>query len=217
MPSTPDLIAQINKLFADYNAVVSKARYPDLSDLSVEVQELAVRMRAAIVRIAPGASSYSHDMNAVDGWPAHSRLDVYLGILRALAADIDEGWIEGVAELLHASTFSDFLDQATELQVKGFKDAAAVIAGSALEAHIRLLCDKYSVATMLPSGEPKKVDVMNADLVKAGAYNNLQQKAVTSWLGIRNSSAHGQYNDYDARQVRSLIDAVREFILRYPA
>jgi hypothetical protein len=156
-------------------------------------------------------------MNKVDGDAASFRIPVYIGILRALKGDVEEGWVEGVAELLHANTFSDFLDQASELLGKGYKDPAAVVAGSALEAHLRLLCVKYAVSTQLPSSQPKKADVLNADLVKAGAYNTLQQKAVTSWLGIRNASAHGQYGDYDDKQVRGVIDAIREFIIRYPA
>jgi hypothetical protein len=58
---------------------------------------------------------------------------------------------------------------------------------------------------------------MNADLVKAGAYNNLQQKAVTGWLAIRNAAAHGDYAKYTREQVVAMISSVRDFILNYPA
>jgi len=58
---------------------------------------------------------------------------------------------------------------------------------------------------------------MNAELVKAGAYNVLEQKAVTAWLAIRNASAHGEYAKYDQSQVANMVQGVRDFIIRYPA
>ncbi len=119
--------------------------------------------------------------------------------------------------MLHAESFDNFLNQADELSSKGYKDAAAVVAGSALESHLRLLSSKYSVSTKLPSGQPKKADVLNADLVKVGAYSNLQQKSVIAWLGIRNAAAHGEYEKYDNRQVASMVASVRDFIAQYPA
>ena len=209
---------QIDKLEAEYKTLRGKSKYPDeLSDLPEESNAFVVRLRSALDRFAPGGNSYAKEMAKTEADPTFLRIPVYIGILRALRADIDDDWLEGVAELLHAETFSDLLDQATELLTKQYKDAAAVIAGSALESHIRLLCVKFNVSTQLPTGQPKKADVMNADLVKASAYNTLQQKAVTALLGIRNSAAHGQYGDYDDKQVTSMIASVREFMIRYPA
>ena len=58
---------------------------------------------------------------------------------------------------------------------------------------------------------------MNAELVKASAYDNLQQKAVSSWQAIRNAAAHGEYDKYTREQVLNMISSVRDFILAHPA
>jgi hypothetical protein len=145
------------------------------------------------------------------------RIRIYAGILEALRADADEGWLQGVSELLHADTLGDFIEQADELAQKKYENAAAVVVGSALEAHLRLLCRKHGINTQLPSGQTIKADTMNAELVKASAYNNLQQKAVTSWQAIRNAAAHGEYQKYTREQVLNMISSIRDFILAYPA
>jgi hypothetical protein len=215
-----DLKDQIDKLLAEVDQMKGHSQYDDLSDLKEESAAIVVRLRAALERLSPGPSTYLKEMNAAAddrGNSTGGKIRIYVGILRALRADASEGWFDGVAELLHANTFSDFLDQATELIDKDYKDAAAVIAGSALEVHIRLLCAKYGASTQLPSGQPKKADVMNADLVKAGAYSILQQKAITGWLAIRNAAAHGEYTKYTKEQVVAVISSVRDFIIDYPA
>jgi hypothetical protein len=42
-------------------------------------------------------------------------------------------------------------------------------------------------------------------------------KIVTGWLGIRNSAAHGKFDDFTEDQVAQLISGVREFVARFPA
>jgi hypothetical protein len=218
--SVKDLSTQIDKLMAEHTALRARSQTSDLSDLGHEQDSFAVRLHAAIERLAPGANTYTREMDAVTNDHRNStggRIRVYLGILSALRADANDGWLEGIAELLHADTFSDFLDQATELVDKGYKDAAAVVAGSTLEAHIRLLCDKYGISTQLVPGQPKKADLMNSELAKATAYNNLQQKAVTGWLAIRNSAAHGDYGKYSKNEVIDMTNSVRNFLIQHPA
>jgi hypothetical protein len=139
------------------------------------------------------------------------------GVLHALRADYEAGYLRSVEELIHADVFADFLEMATHLLDSGYKDPAAVITGSVLEEHLRKLADRQGVPTADASGRPRKADTLNADLVKQGAYNKLQQKAVTAWLGLRNDAAHGQYENYDQRQVESLVRDVRDFLIRYPA
>ncbi|QCW80676.1 hypothetical protein EQG64_22600 [Streptomyces sp. S6] len=83
--------------------------------------------------------------------------------------------------------------------------------------HVRALCVKHGVDTLLPTGAPKKADSMNADLKKGGLYGTLQQKQLTAWMDLRNKAAHGEWKEYDIQQVRLLIDGARAFMLKYPA
>jgi hypothetical protein len=122
-----------------------------------------------------------------------------------------------VEELIHADTFSDLLEMAKYLLDEGYKDPAAVIAGSTLEGHLRALCAKHEIATGSPNGGPKKANLLSEELVKVEAYPNSDGKAVTAWLALRNDAAHGHYDKYQAAQVGLLIDGVRDFIRRVPA
>ncbi|MFH1893780.1 MAG: hypothetical protein ABIK83_13995 [Candidatus Zixiibacteriota bacterium] len=105
---------------------------------------------------------------------------------------------------------------ADHLADSGYKDAAAVIAGSALEAHLRQLCQRYHVDSEA-KGIRKKVDLINSELSKAVAYSKGDQKNVTAWLDLRNKAAHGDYGAYTKDQVALLIASVRDFITRHPA
>jgi hypothetical protein len=137
------------------------------------------------------------------------------GIATALRADLEAGYAQSFAELLHADVFSDFLEMAGTLQGRGFKDAAAVIAGSVSEEHLRKLALKADIATEKADGSQKRAESLNTDLAAAQTYNKLQQKSVTAWIDLRNKAAHGEYDDYDHAQ--ALIRDVREFLIRLPA
>ncbi len=106
---------------------------------------------------------------------------------------------------------------ASELYERGYKDAAAVIAGSTLEAHLRKLAAKVNIPTERGTDFPRKADALNNALAGVGTYNRLQQKGVTAWLDLRNRAVHGRYSEYDVAQVSALIRDVSEFLTRYPA
>ncbi|MFF5146961.1 hypothetical protein ACFY6U_45860 [Streptomyces sp. NPDC013157] len=176
------------------------------------------RIEAAIARLAPPGSVYITQLNGYLGSTADvdRRAPYVFSLARALLADLQEGWVKTLAEQVHADTYASYLDMAEGLLENGFKDAAAVIAGTSLEVHVRELCMKSAVPIEV-NGKWKKADTMNADLKKAGVYGTLQQKQVTAWMDLRNKAAHGNYGEYDQSEVRSLIRGVRDFMLKYPA
>jgi hypothetical protein len=139
-----------------------------------------------------------------------------VGVVDSLLHDIRGGFLKSLEELIHGDLFSDFLEMADHLTSSGYKDAAAVIAGSTLEAHLKQLCVRHSISVD-SSGKPKKVDLINSELAAANAYSKLDQKNVTAWLGFRNDAAHGNYGAYDKAQVALLIDGIRHFITKLPA
>ncbi|HEX8372718.1 MAG TPA: hypothetical protein VF585_08060 [Chthoniobacterales bacterium] len=106
---------------------------------------------------------------------------------------------------------------ADHLLANGYKDAAAVVAGSSLEEHLRLLAVKHGVSSKDASGRPKKADLINAELAGELAYSKLDQKNVTAWLDLRNKAAHGHYSEYQAPQVTLLVASIRDFLTRCPA
>ena len=178
---------------------------------------LCNRLEAAIDRIALPGSSYAGQVNLHRADPVGYKLWQMYGIAHGLRDDLKSGWSDSVVELVHAETHSDYLEMAEDLLGQGYKDAAAVIAGTSLEVHVRALCVKHSVDIVLSNGSPKKADTMNADLKKAGVYNGLQQKQITAWMDLRNKAAHGNYADYEQTQVRLFIDGVRVLMTKHPA
>ncbi len=178
---------------------------------------------SAIHRLAPSGSVYA---NNVEGYEVHLSKGVMAmsiafgparGMLQALRNDYESGYLQSLIELVHADIFSDFLNMAEYLIQQGYKDPAAVVAGSVLEEHLRKLCDKHSIPVLKPDGSPKKADTLNSELASANVYSKLDQKSVTAWLGLRNDAAHGKYPEYTKEQVALMIQGVRDFASRYPA
>jgi len=180
---------------------------------------LCTLLSDTVRRFAPLRSQYLesaaklHDPTPAAHPQTPSRLR---GVLIALRTAYSKDLLSDFAELVHADLFADFLEMAEHLHGEGYKDAAAVIAGSSLEEHLRQLCGKHSIS-VVREGKPKKADEMNADLTKADVYQKLEQKSVTAWLDLRNKAAHGKYSEYDAQQVSHLIEGIRHFMTRNPA
>jgi hypothetical protein len=148
---------------------------------------------------------------------AHS-VEMGRGVLGAIREELAGGWLTTLRGLVSAEVFADFLEMAQHLLDEDYKDAAAVITGSVLEEHLRQLCTKHGISAEYTNQKgntvPKKADSLNSELAKAGAYSPLDKKNVTAWLGLRNSAAHGKYDDYTAEQVGNMLLAVTEFMAR---
>jgi len=144
-----------------------------------------------------------------------SSTDRGLAIIRSIKSEFDNGWLYTLRELLSAEIFSNFLEMSKYLLDEGYKDAAAVMIGSTLEEHLRLLCANHGVDVTITKGDDivnKKAEILNADLKKSEVYGLLEQKQVTAWLGIRNSAAHGKYAEYNIEQVKLMYMGVMNFI-----
>ncbi|MEA5358741.1 hypothetical protein VA596_04275 [Amycolatopsis sp., V23-08] len=214
--TTQDVLVQIDSLLAEYDTLEQAGKLVRHSADENSVRRLATRMQAAVQRLAPRDSVYAREAHGIRPLSPRLELPRLNDLLLAMKEDIQAGWLTTVVELVHADTHKDYLDMAEELLKKKYKDAAAVIAGSSLEVHIRALCIKHGVPISV-AGKPKKADTMNADLKKALVYGGLEQKQITSWLALRNSAAHGQYSDYVESDVRQLIDGIQAFAIKYPA
>lgn len=136
------------------------------------------------------------------------RLKRVTAVFFAAKEDYEGGYITSVKSLVQAEVFDDELEQAQELLKAGYAAAAAVIAGTVLETAVRNLCEQHSITQ-------GKLDKMNADLAKAGAYNVLKQKQITAYAGTRNSAAHGKVSEFNKDDVEDLIKGAERFIADY--
>lgn len=126
-------------------------------------------------------------------------------VFGAAKEDFEGGYLASVRNLVQAEVFDTELEQATELLSAGYYPAAAVIAGVVLETTLRQLVSAHEI----PLG---KLDKMNADLAKAGQYNSLVQKRVTSLAAIRNSAAHGDHTAFTKADVESMVEEVGRLV-----
>ena len=217
--------AQLRGVITQYDSLRSGSKYPDGSDVISETQIMILHTRCiTVVERSSGLNStYSKEIKRISAEARPTRNVMYrnvvkeIGVVKALLFDIKNGHIKTIEEVIHGDVFSDFLEMSAYLLEQKYKDPAAVMAGSTLEVHLRKLCNKNNIDTLKSDGKPKKVDLLNAELAKAGVYTKLYQKNITAWLGLRNNAAHGEYDEYTKEQVGIIIDGVRDFITRHPA
>ena len=214
-----NILSQIDQALAEHQELVSKSRYSEHSDQSEsDVTRVNIRLANTIDRLAPPAS---YHRRRLDQFGAHSGTPGFItaqiaGTLAALRRDYELGHTQSISELIHADTAVSFIEMAEDLRGQGYKDAAAVIAGSVLEQHLRDLAAKNQIAVQA-NGKYKKAETLNAELAASAVYSKLDQKNVTSWLGLRNEAAHGNYTAYSQEQVHLLIQAIQDFMARLPA
>lgn len=216
-------VKQLNEIISEFQALESTAQYKDLSDIAAKkVEELTTvltKSKAAVSRITGNSSEYYKDITTALATNNHegTKLRLVIGIIKALKSDLENNYLKRLHEIIQADFFSDYLEMASYLLKEGYKDPAAVITGSTLEAQIRELCKTNEIEIeVLNSKEKlmaKKADTMNSDLAKKGVYTSAYQKQITAWLDIRNSAAHGHYENYSLEEIRLMLDGVRQFIL----
>lgn len=146
-------------------------------------------------------------------YPKWSNVEQAFGVLLAAKEDFESESIFSVRKLVEAELFDEFLEQAEHLLKAGYFQPAAVVGGSVLEDGLRKLCQANSV--MVPNNP--KLDWMNAELAKLGIYSKLMQKKITSIADLRNSAAHGKWNDFEKSDVESMLRDIRDFMAKYYA
>ncbi len=136
--------------------------------------------------------------------------DYLVGIFNAAKNDYENGYLTSMRTLITAEVFDSELEQAQELLDSKYHVAAAVIAGTVLETGLRELCDIQS-----PQINHGKLDKMNADLKKAGVYNQLQSKRITALADLRNSAAHGKNSEFNHADVQTMIRDIESFLANH--
>jgi hypothetical protein len=216
-------LAHLDHVLAEWKRLAAGCKKPDCEDLGdADGTRFVTRALAVVRRVAGTGSAYDHQAEAIatrGGYVGYVARHI-VGVVDSLRVDVAAGFLGQIAQLIHGEVFADFLEMAQHLLDENYKDAAAVIAGSSLEAHLRQLCVRHGVALEVTAGSstrPKKAEQMNSDLAGANAYSKLDQKSVTAWLDLRNNAAHGRYGEYQAAQVTLLISGIRDFVTRTPA
>lgn len=112
-------------------------------------------------------------------------------------------------------TVSDYLAQADSLlkDKKVHPAAPAVIIGASLEEFLRnwLEDEKFDLTTINNS-----LDAYSNELKRREKITKQDLKDIVSWGGIRNSAAHGHWEDVDNRKrIRLMLEGVNLFMRKY--
>lgn len=168
-----------------------------------------VKARDLISKVCAKESEYYREFErsekAYAGTTSHSVLVKLKQIFLAAKDDYAKGYLNSFRNLVQAEVFDSELDQATELLNASYMLPAAIVAGVVLETTLRQTCLDKGIT-------PGKMNKMNDDLAKAGAYNSLIQKRITALAAIRNSAAHGKSDEFNGKDVADMISQVRAFV-----
>lgn len=220
------IVAEVDELVARSEKLSQEASTSHSTLKAASVEELtaiATRGGQLIRRLYVGDSQYLERWQKIlstrsftkmhSGYYEH--VSEMVGVLRAIQHDIKSGLIRNVRGLLQAEIFADFLDMTEHLLQEGYKDAAAVLLGAVMEDSLRKIATAHGVNTVGPNGRPLTIDPLNVALAKAGVYNALVQKQITSWANLRNDAAHASFAKYDHETVRQMLMFVQKFCADY--
>jgi len=157
---------------------------------------------------------YQHLPNGLyDQTNIHEDLSGIIGIIESLRLDIEFGVFENYSRLIHRKVFNSYLDMAKHFLSEGYKDPAAMIAGCALEMHLRELCTVAEIEIKRKDkDEFQKAENLNTELYKKQIITGYQFKQITAFLDIRNKAAHGLFDQYIENDVELLISWFEEFL-----
>lgn len=207
-------LAHINSIVEIYNnAVDAYGQMPDQDAIRI-----ITRSRNLVQKIVGKDSPYTQEVEFISSQESASsyKAEIIIGVLSGLKDELTIGGLDSVPELVRGELFENFLQMAEYLANEGYKDAAAVITGSSLEAHLKHLAQKHQIEIQIPESgtkpKHKKAEMINQDLYKAKIYSPLDQKQITAWLDLRNNAAHGNYAVYSSEQVMQFIEWTKDFI-----
>jgi hypothetical protein len=139
--------------------------------------------------------------------------------LKAISDDFDQGLFDDIGTQIEAEIAADYLGQAktlveSELREQISSAPAAVLYGAVLEKCLRSMCEQLSPPepTILNNGKPLTLNPLIDALRKRGAFNELMAKHLRAWADIRNSAAHGRFEEFTTDQVKAMVSGIELFL-----
>ena len=188
------------------------------SDLASQATiSLILKLKQTIEDVAPRNSEYRLFANSIKK-PFSSNMIYELGgILQSLRHDYANDFLKNFDELVDAEIFTDILEQAEYLLSQDYVIASAVVAGVALESHLRKLAEKNLIAITKDDGGYINAEFLNGELRKKEIIDKTINKSITGWLGLRNDAAHPGTKKQNDGLIEPMIAGIKIFIQQYPA
>ena len=182
-----------------------------------QIPQLCLRLKQTLLDMSPHGSEYWNYAASFSGpFRAISVGNLY-GALKSLREDYANGFLSGFNEMVDAELFADILKQAEYLISQGYFRASAVVAGVALESHLRKLAEKNLISITKDDGGYINAEFLNGELRKKGIIDKTINKSITGWLGLRNDAAHPGTKKQNDGLIEPMIAGIKIFIQQYPA
>ena len=143
--------------------------------------------------------------------------DELIGIFRTALALLKNGLIRSLADGVRAETVAQCLDQAEALGRTGYAAAAMILAGGALETHLRVLCIRFKLSWQGDGsiGSYKQTLDQARNQGTQSLVSSSDSSQIESWGKDRNEAAHTPANFAKApQQVLHMVEGIRHFVTR---
>jgi hypothetical protein len=150
------------------------------------------------------------------------QLQFGVSFLKSIQDDFKNGYLDSLSLEIEAELSGDYMGQAESLLNEGTTGRndhvpAAVLAGAVLEKSLKTICAQISPPepTVNEKGNPLMMDALISCLKKRGVFNEIVAKQLRTWAGIRNSAAHGEFENFNRVQVESMLVGIESFLAQY--
>ena len=205
---TDKIISSAKELIAIANSI-GERDHPKLRGIHARISDFLISF----------SGKNSPFLDQIQTLPANSnRAGQYLAeVLSAFISHLESGLVSGLSPRRQAEidVTSDFLSQAQGLLMskKIHPAAPAVLIGASLEEFLRNWVEdkQLSLGNKKPS-----IDSYSSVLRTAEMITKQDVKDITSWGGIRNHAAHGEWEELGgADRIRIMLDGVNLFMRKY--
>jgi hypothetical protein len=163
-------------------------------------------------------SAFLKHLNHVEQtWADDYIMEYVVSNLEAFIRYVENGLLEGVSieRKAQIGVVSDFLNQANTLLSSKEVHAAAptVIIGAALEEFLRNWIEEAGLSL---GGKKPSLDSYATTLREADLITKQDVKDITSWSGLRNHAAHGEWGEViDKNRISIMLEGVNLFMRKY--
>ena len=148
-----------------------------------------------------------------------SSVEIIVGILKGLKDDYENGFLDDLEKQIAEDISENYMRQAEALLGEGIPGQydhvpAAVLCGAVLEDSLRRLCQRQtpSISITNKKGQYKTLGPLIDELEKAKVFDKPKIGQLRSWSQIRNSAAHGQFNEFTREDVELMLGGVKNFL-----
>lgn len=169
--------------------------------------------QASLDRIAPAGTYWAKRLAEIisnkdmqNTAIAYHLIEKITALSDALLTELKAGHLVHWEYNVTAQNFDEFLEYADHFHSGGKRMESAVIAGAVLEDTIKKLAKKNTLS------ETGSLEEIIQRLTKAKVFTTVKKKRVQSFAGTRNSAMHAKWDEFDLKDVATLISGTRELI-----